>query len=99
MKTHDAITRKVFHSIHKNQIISKIGFKKIKNLLNCENLRLPKNYFKNKICASFGCGSTGAEGQNLLELGANYVHLLDLDKHIINPINRNLQIYKGKYKG
>ena len=37
MKTHDAITRKVFHSIHKNQIITKIGFKKIKNLLNCEN--------------------------------------------------------------
>ena len=29
MKTHDAITRKVFHSIHKNQIISKIGFKNI----------------------------------------------------------------------
>ena len=50
---------KFFHSIHKNQIISKIGFKKIKNLLNCENLRLLKNYFKNKICASFGCGSTG----------------------------------------
>ena len=42
----------------------------------------------------FGCGSTGAEGQNLLELGANYVHLLDLDKHIMNPINKNLQKYK-----
>ena len=98
MKTHDAITRKVFHSIHKNQIISKTGFKRVKNLLNCENLKLPKNYFKNKICASFGCGSTGAEGQNLLELGANYVHLLDLDKHIINPINKNLKKYKGKYQ-
>ena len=31
------------------------------------------------------------EGQNLLELGANYVHLIDLDKHIINPINKNLK--------
>ena len=98
MKTHDAITRKVFHSIHKNQIISKTGLKKIKNLLNCENLRLPKNYFKDKICASFGSGSTGAEGQNLLELGAKYVHLIDLDEHIINPINKNLQKYKGKYQ-
>ena len=34
----------------------------------------------------------------MLELGANYVHLLDLDKHIINPINKNLQKYKGKYQ-
>jgi|TARA_B100001964_G_scaffold150657_1_gene165813 ubiquinone/menaquinone biosynthesis C-methylase UbiE len=75
-----------------------MGFKRMKNLLNCENLKLAKNYFKNKICADFGCGSTGAGGLNLLDLGAGYVHLIDLDKHIKNPINYNLKKYKGKYQ-
>ena len=51
MKTHDAITRKVFHSIHKNQIISKIGFKKIKNLLSCENLKLAKSILVKQLVA------------------------------------------------
>ena len=98
MKTHDTIIRKVFHKIHKGQIVSKTGFKRVKNLLDCENLKLPRNYFKNKICADFGCGTTGAGGLNLLELGAKYVHLIDLGKHIINPINKNLKKYKGKYQ-
>ena len=98
MKKHDRNTRKVFHKIHKDHIKSKAGFKRVKNLLNCENLKLAKNYFKNKICADFGCGSTGAGGLNLLDLGASYVHLIDLDEHIINPINKNLKRYKGKYQ-
>ena len=95
---HNIDIRKIFHKIHKDQIVSKTGFKKVKNLLNCENLKLSKNYFKNKICADYGCGSTGAGGLNLLELGAKYVHLIDLDKHIVNPINKNLKKYKGKYQ-
>ena len=53
MKIHDTITRKVFHSIHKDQIVSKRGFGKVKNALSCENLKLPKNYFKNKILCRF----------------------------------------------
>ena len=44
MKTHDhnTIIRKVFHKIHKDHIKSKAGFKRVKNLLNCENLKLAK---------------------------------------------------------
>jgi len=98
MIKHDKNVRKVFHKIHKSQIASKTGFKKVENLLNCKNLRLPKSYFKNKICADFGCGSTGAGGLNLLKLGAQYVHFIDLDKNIVNSVNRNLKKYKGKYQ-
>ena len=71
-KLHDKVTRKIFHRIHKEQIISKTGFKKVKNLLTCENLKLRKDYFKNKICGDFGCGSTGGGAFNLLELGKSY---------------------------
>ena len=98
MKLLDKNTRKIFHKIHKDQIFSKVGFKKIKNLLTCENLRLPKNYFKNKICGDFGCGSTGAGAFNLLELGAKYIYLMDLHSHIKKPINKNLKKHRGKYK-
>ena len=98
MKKRDKKIRKIFHKIHKEQIKTKIGFEKIKNLLNCKNLKLPKNYFKNKICADFGCGSTGAGGLNLLKMGAKYVYLVDLDKHIKNSINKKFKKYKKKYQ-
>ena len=98
MKKRDKKIRKIFHKIHKEQIKTKIGFEKIKNLLNCKNLKLPKNYFKNKICADFGCGSTGAGGLNLLKMGAKYVYLVDLDKHIKNSINKKFKKYKKNTK-
>jgi len=98
MKSVEKKTRKIFHSIHKGHMKSKKGFLRVKNLLNCKNLKLPKNYFNNKICADFGCGSTGAGGLNLLELGAQYVHLIDLDKSIKSTINQNLKKYKGRYQ-
>ena len=75
--THDKKTRKVFHKIHIKQIASNSGFAKISNLYNFENLKLNKKYFKNKICADLGCGSTGAGAYNLYRLGAKFVYLLD----------------------
>ena len=98
MNNHNLITRNVFHKIHKKQISSKIGFKKVSSLLNHKNLKLNKNYFKDAICGDFGCGSTGAGGFNLLNLGAKYVHLVDLGKHIIKPINNNLKKFSDKYE-
>jgi len=99
-KTHDKLTRRIFYSIHKNQISekNKSGFTRIKNLLNCENLKFKKNFFNNKICADFGCGTLGASALNLIELGSKYVHLIDLDKHIIPYINKNLKKFKNKYQ-
>ena len=98
MNNHNLITRDVFHKIHKKQISSKIGFKKVSSLLNHNNLKLNKNYFKDAICGDFGCGSTGSGALNLLNLGAKYVHLVDLDKHIIKPINNNLKKFPDKYE-
>ena len=98
MKSHNSQTRQIFHKIHSNSLKSKNTFRRIKNLLNLKNLKLPKNYFNNKICADFGCGSTGAGGLNLLELGAKYVHLIDLNKNITKPIKKNLKKYNGKYQ-
>ena len=61
-KQHDYLTRKLFHSIHKEQINTQSGFLRLKNLLNYKNLKLNKDYFKEKICADLGCGSTGGGG-------------------------------------
>ena len=98
MNNHNLITRDVFHKIHKKQISSKIGFKKVSTLLNHKNLKLNKNYFKDAICGDFGCGTAGAGGFNLLNLGAKYVHLVDLNKHIIKPINNKLKKFPDKYE-
>lgn len=97
MKKHDNITRDLFNKIHLKQIYTP-GFDRMKNLLNEENLKLKKNFFKNKICADLGCGSTGVGGLNLLNLGAKEIHLMDMKKHIIKPINKNLKKYEGKFK-
>ena len=79
MKKHDNITRNIFNEIHLKQIKTS-GYKRVANLLTEKNLQLPKNYFKDKICADLGCGSTGAGALNLLNLGAKEVHLMDLKK-------------------
>ena len=97
MKKHDKLTRKLFHNIHLKQIKTS-GFNRVVNLLSEKNLKLKKNYFKNKICADLGCGSTGAGTLNLLNLGAKEVHLMDMHPHIKKSINKNLINFKGRYK-
>ncbi len=98
MKLHDKKTRNIFHTIHLKQNKTKNSLNRIKNLLSCKNLKLNKDYFKGKICGDFGCGSTGAGALNLLNLGAKEVHLIDLKKHILKPIDKNLNKYKNRYK-
>ena len=96
MKKHDKVTRNLFNKIHLKQMKTS-GYKRVVNLLSEKNLRLPKNYFKNKICADLGCGSTGAGALNLLNMGAREVHLMDLHSHIFKPIQNNLKKFKGKF--
>ena len=98
MKLHDIKTRKIFNQIHINQIKDKKGFDKIKKSLDEKILKLDKDYFKNKICADLGCGSTGSGGLNLLNLGAKYCHLMDLKKHITKPLEKNLSKFKNKFE-
>ena len=85
LKKHDKQTRDLFNKIHLNQIKTS-GYKRVVNLLSEETLGLPKNYFKGKVCADLGCGSTGAGALNLLNMGAKEVHLMDMHKHIFKPI-------------
>jgi ubiquinone/menaquinone biosynthesis C-methylase UbiE len=98
MKLHDKKTRNIFNIIHIQQIKDGKGFDKIKASLNEKYLKLDKNYFQNKICADLGCGSTGSGGLNLLNLGAKYCYLMDLKKHIVNPIKKNLVTHKNKFE-
>ena len=98
MKYHDNSTRKIFNHIHLAQNKNKFSVDKIKFSLNEKVLNLKKGFFKGKICADLGCGSTGAGGFNLLNLGAKYCHLLDMHQHIKKPIKKNLKKFSGKYK-
>jgi len=98
MKSHDIKTRKLFNQIHVHQTKNRIAFNKIKQFLSEKTLQLDKDYFKNKICADLGCGSTGSGGLNLLNLGAKYCHLMDLNKHITKPIEKNLSRFKNKFE-
>ena len=98
LKKHDIKTRQLFNQIHIQQIKDKQGFDKIKASLNEKNLKLKKNYFKGKICADLGCGSTGSGGLNLLNLGAQFCYLMDLDRHIVGPIKKKLNKHKNKFE-
>ncbi len=59
MKYHNRTTRKIFNKIHLSQNDNKFSLDKIRYSLNEEILKLRKGYFKGKICADLGCGSTG----------------------------------------
>ena len=88
MKYHDNSTRKIFNRIHLAQNKNKFSVDKIKFSLNEKVLNLKKGFFKGKICADLGCGSTGSGGFNLLNLGAKYCHLLDMHQHIKKFISK-----------
>jgi len=97
MNKNDHTTRILYNKIHLKQLETH-GFNRISNLLNTKNLKLNKNFFKEKICADLGCGSAGVGALNLLKLGAKEVHLMDLKKNIIKPIKKILKGYEDRYK-
>ncbi len=98
MKYHDNSTRKIFNQIHLAQNKNRFSTDKIKFSLNEKTFNLKKGFFRGKICADLGCGSTGSGGFNLLNLGAKYCHLLDMHKHIKKPIQKNLRKFKNKFE-
>jgi len=94
---YDKTNRSIFDKIHLKQNKDKSIRKKVINLINTKDLNLEKNYFHKKVCADFGCGSNGFGSLNLLNLNAEFVHLVDLEDNIVNNINSNLTKYKNKY--
>ena len=81
---HNVITRNIFNKIHLEQNKNLFSKSKVSNLISTKILNLKNNYFLNKVCADLGCGSTGLGALNLFNLGAKFVYLLDMNKHIIN---------------
>ena len=91
-------TREVFHEIHSGHLKNKDSLKRFTNLLTTENLKVPKNFFKDKICGDLGCGSAVNGMVNLLNLDSKYVHGLDLDKSFI-PTAKNVLENEHSFKG
>ena len=94
----DLKTQKVLHKIHINRIKNKKGLKRVSKYISTESLCLKKDFFKNKLCGEFGCGSHGGGALNMLNLGSKFVHLLDVNKNIKTGIKKNLKYFKDKYK-
>ena len=94
LNKHNRKTRDIFHKIHKDINKNKTSYKKLSTLFNFNNLNLDKNYFKNKVCADFGCGSTGVGAMNLFNLGATNIFLVDMDKHIVPELKEIKKIQR-----
>ena len=94
----DLNTRKILHKVHLNRIKNQKGLKRVSNYISTKTLKVQKDFFKGKICGEFGAGSHGGGGLNVLKLGADFVHLVDVNKNIKKGIENNLRKYKKKYK-
>ena len=92
----DLKTRKVLHEVHVNRIKNKKGLKRVSKYISTKTLGLSKNFFKDKLCGEFGCGSHGGGAFNMLNLGSKFVHLLDVDKNIKNGVKKHLKNFKDK---
>ena len=98
MNVHNKKTSSIFQTIHNKQIKNKFSKKKVQTLLTYKNLEVKKDFFKKKICADFGCGLTGYGAINLFNLGAEYVHLVDINKNVKKMVKKNLRKYENKYE-
>jgi len=72
-------TREVFHKLHLAQLENEDSINRFRSLLNVDTLRLKKTYFNGKYCADIGCGSSVPGSTQLLDFGAEFVHVMDLD--------------------
>jgi len=94
----DLNTRKILHKVHLGRIKNKKGLKRVSNYISTKTLKVKKDFFKGKICAEIGAGSHGGGGLNVLNLGAKFVHLVDVHKNTKKGINKHLKKYKKKFK-
>jgi len=76
-------TREIFHKIHTSHLETEDAAVRVRNLLNTESMQLPEDYFRDKVCADLGCGSSVSGTYNLLKLGAKFVHAMDLTDNFI----------------
>ena len=85
-------TSKLFTKIHKAQFKKNIFFR-LSNALSTEYLSLNKNFFYDKVCLDAASGLNANATVNMLNLGANHVHLFDMNKNILK-VTKNFLIKK-----
>lgn len=89
-------TGKIFQYIHEKAFMDE-GFK-YRNTKRYSLSEFGFDTIEDFNCCVFGCGAGGSEILNLLELGAKFVHGIDLIDEYIPLTEKQLKKYKGKYK-
>lgn len=61
-------------------------------------LRLPKDYFANRICLDAGCGGTARGIYALLYNGAKFVYGVDFSKRLLEIASSRLKEFRGRFE-
>ena len=88
-------TREVFHKIHLSHLDDACIAERHTRLIDLDLMGLPADCLKGLKCADLGCGSAVHGTVNLLQLGAGYVHAMDLDDSIVEPATQRLNLYEA----
>jgi|SRR3989344_3696812 len=81
---------KVFRKIHEMEANEPSVINRVSSLFNMEYLKLSKDYFVNKICLDAGCGLHVPATLRMLHMGAKKVYAIDLDKSILDLVQKFL---------
>lgn len=90
-------TRDIFHKIHVQQSESDLIFNRLISLLSPSYLKVEDNFFEDKICLDAGCGSNANATFAMLSMGAKKVYAFDLDESFIEPAQKRLKKFDGRY--
>lgn len=91
-------TRAVYDSIHVAYANNPDIHTRIRKLITTESLELPEDYFAGKVCADLGCGSAVPGTCNLLDMGAKFVHAMDVNDSF-EPTARQVLQREASFNG
>ena len=84
-------TRQVFHKIHVEHLADDYIAERHSEVIDLNAMNLESSAISGKLCADLGCGSAGHGVLNLLRLGAEKVHGLDVDDSFIRTASERLK--------
>jgi ubiquinone/menaquinone biosynthesis C-methylase UbiE len=90
-------SREIFHDLHKKQANNNYIFTRLADLLTTKFLGVDDDFFHGKVCLDAGCGSNANASYSMLNMGADYVYPMDLDKSINKTSERVLGDFYGRY--
>ena len=90
-------TRRVFHSIHKEQLENSGQLERTLQQSSLDHLGLEPGFFAGKECLEAGCGTFAPGSQNMLAAGAKSVTAMDLNATIHEFVPGLLAEYEGRY--